>query len=303
MIKHIALRLAALLVATTALAPAIAQTDDSKPERYDCEASRALPQDADQTARRIACEIPEKYRFDVAMSEFIGRQIRLHDLAAWLTTDALVAAKAFENVQGQGRGWLTQAEEQGVQVRYFAERDGTVTAIASARLDLESFKAVDARKLSPPEPITEREQRLMRAKSLALAADGLTLCTDRPPNTVVIESDENGNREILVFAMSAWVDDAIPLGGYHMFRISEDGGTINSHFSQTRACPMANGPLEQASALAVTHMNSAAPTMFHVFMSLQYRKPIYVSTTQNGLQWRVQDGQISLLKDQAGTTK
>jgi hypothetical protein len=264
---------------------------------YDCEQAQRLPAEADEESRRIACEIPEKYRSDVAMAEFIGRLIRLHDSAAWVTTDALQAAHAFGD-QSPGRGWLTLARDDGnIDVRYFSEQDGQVVAFASASLDVEAFKARDAHKLAPPEPMTEREQRLMRARNLALATPELRVCTDHAPNTVIVESDDDGRREILVFVMSAWVNvDEAPLGGYHMFRVSPDGNTVLSLYSQTKACPMASGAAsKQAQALTVTHLTSAAPTMFHVFMSLQYRKPLYVSTTQNGLLWRVERGQVFLV--------
>lgn len=266
--------------------------------KYDCEAARTLPAEADEEARRIACEIPEKYRQDVGMAEIIGRLIRLHDVAAWLTTDALVERKAFDGMKGVGRGWLTRQTEGGdIEVRYFAEREGRIEAIASARLDTDSIKARDAKKLDPAQPITLTEQRLLHAKLLALAAEDMTLCTQAAPNTVVFQLEENGKNEILVFVMSAWTDASVPLGGYQMFRVSEDGETINSRFKQTRACPMADAKnLSATEALMVSHLTSAAPTMFHVFMSLQYRKPLYVSTTQNGLLWRVEQGRIYLVK-------
>ncbi len=261
---------------------------------YDCEDARKLPAEADDESRRITCEIPDKYRYDVSTAEFVGKLIRLHDSAAWLTTDALQKVRAFEGVQGEGRGWLTLQRDDGdIDVRYFSQQDGQIVSVASAVLNIDAFKAKQARKLSPVEPMTEREQRLMRARNLALATPDLGVCTEHTPNTVIIESDEDGRPEIMVFVMSAWVsENEAPLGGYHMFRISRDGSTVLSQYSQTRACPMAK--LKNAQALTVTHLTSAAPTMFHVFMSLQYRKPMYVSTTQNGLLWRVERGQIFL---------
>ncbi|MBF6024533.1 hypothetical protein [Lysobacter niastensis] len=267
--------------------------------RSDCEEARRLPADADEESRRIVCEIPEAYRYEVGLAEFVGQMIRLHDSAAWLTTDALQEIKAFDGQQGKGRGWLTLGNGEDIEVRYFFEHDGRTAAVASATLDTRAFKARDARKLSPAEPMSEREQRLMRARMLALATDGLMVCTNHPPNTVVIEADEDGRKEIQVFVMSAWVSDAeTPLGGYHMFRVSEDGNTVISHFSQTRACPLGRGSQSrETAALAVTHLTSKAPTMFHVFMSLQYRKPLYVTTTQNGMLWRVEKGRVFLVND------
>jgi hypothetical protein len=277
---------------------------DEAPMDYQCDAAKALPADADPESRRIACEIPLKYQHDVGMAEFTGRMIRLHDIAAWLTSDALNEAKAFERISGTGRGWLTLDNGKDIEVRYFVERDGRTEAIAAARLDVDSVKAIDAKKLSPPEPVTDREQRLMRAKSLALSGRENTLCTEHTPNTVVFELDEDGRQEILVFVMSAWVSNAAPLGGYHMYRVSQDGGTLLDHYSQTKACPMADAStFKSSSALMVSHMTSATPTMFHVFMSLQYRKPLYVTTTQNKLLWRVEKGQVFLVEQDSDDRK
>jgi hypothetical protein len=131
-----------------------------------------------------------------------------------------------------------------------------------------------------------------------LGRDDYGLCTKHPPNTVVAEFEEDGVPEILVFVMSAWADsDLAPLGGYHMYRVSHDGGEVLDHFSQTRSCPVASSKeLQESDSLMVSHIDSATPTMFHVFMSLQYRKPIYVATTQNDLLWKVDRNRIELLK-------
>jgi len=289
-------RLAALCVLLATAGAALAADTPAVP---DCDAARALPAGANAETRRIVCEIPDKYRRDVAMAETIGLDIRRHDAAAWRTTDLLVANHAFDHLRGEGRGWLTLEDATGIDVRFFDERDGVVGAIAQARFDAASLTAQQPRVLAPPEPMTAREAPLMRAKLAALATDP-PLCTKHSPNTVVTEFEEDGVPEILVFVMSAWMDKhEAPLGGYHMFRYSADGQTLLSRFSQTRSCVVSD--LDPAlpggaktSSLMVSHLASATPTMFHVFMSLQFGQPLYVVTTQNGLLWRVEDGSIHL---------
>ena len=223
---------------------------------WDCDEASALRADADDASRRIACTIPEAYRHDVLMAEWAGRTIRLHDIAAWLTTDALVAIDAMEGMAGKGRGWLTLDDGTGnVELRYFGEEDGDVRAFAAATLRLEPFGVSGQRRLRPAEPMTAREQRLMRAKALVLESGQGFVCTDHPPNTVVFEAVDQGLDEILVFVMSAFDDEEAP----------------------------------------------KAPTMFHVFLGLQYRKPIYVTTDQNDLVWLVDEGQIALVATDAST--
>jgi len=285
-----------LLLAASLPRPVLAGDAIVPREVPDC--ARELPPDASEENIRINCEIPLKYRQDVTMAEVIGGMIRMHDTAAWLTTDALQAIGAFKDLDGTGKGWLTLDNGDRIEVRYFRENDGQTRAVASAALDIATMKAVGARKLSPPEAMTEREQRLMRAKSLVLSRDDYFVCTRQPPNTVVAEFEEDGVPEILVFVMSAWVDqDAAPLGGYHMYRVSADGNTVIDHFSQTKACLFTNGSeLGKTTALMLSHLNSATPTMFHVFMMQQYGKPIFVMTAQNGILWKVDAAGIAILK-------
>lgn len=275
------------------LVPGCAWASEAQPSAYTCAAAAALPADADEDSRRIACEIPDKYQRDVSMAQFVGRLIRLHDVGAWKTTDVLKEEGAFRKTPGEGRGWLTLANDTGVEVRYFAEGEEGPVAFAAARMTAADWNVSDARQLSPPEPMSERERRLMTAKMRALHTSDLLLCTNAHPNTVVFESEEDGRQEILVFVMSAWTDDAAPLGGYHMFRLSQDGSTVLDHFAQTKGCVAHDADdLDKTEALFVTHLTSAAPTMFHVFMSLQYRKPVFVATAQNGLLWKVEQGRI-----------
>ena len=184
-------------------------------------------------------------------------------------------------------------------MRYFTQDAGRLLAFAAGDLDIDAVKATHARRLSPMEPATERELRLITARDSALATPDLSVCTNHTPNVVVIESEEEGVDEILVFVMSAWKDNSeAPLGGFHMFRYSHDGQTQLSQYSQTRSCPVVDLDIPSpagADGLGVTHLTSATPTMFHVFLNLQYGQPLFVVTTQNGLHWRVEDGRIHVV--------
>ena len=77
--------------------------------------------------------IPTAHRESVANAEALGRLIYLHDKAAWLSTDALLAASAFQSPPGQLRGWVTQpGEGDRISVGYLALVDGKVVAFARA---------------------------------------------------------------------------------------------------------------------------------------------------------------------------
>lgn len=264
--------------------------------RSDCQAARRLPAEADEESRRISCNIPEKYQHDVTIAEAIGQAIRRHDMAAWLTTDALQEANAFESIPGTGRGWLTLEDNDDIRVKYFSENEGVISAFAEATLDFEPFKARDAHRLDPALPADEHEQRLLAARALASSQDQLR-CTSAAYNTVIFEFEQGRESQVLVFLMPPWEENNAPFGGYEMYRVSVDGSRIIDRFAQTRGCLNFDpGMLKNSTAFPLTHMQSATPTMFHVFMSLQYRKPLIVLTTQNEILWKVDKGKIDVLR-------
>lgn len=285
-----------LAVAAFFCVQAHAKGPKPSPRVYDCQQARQLPADASESDRRIACTIPPKYQRDVALAEYIGRAIRRHDLSAWLTTDELVKIKALPETPGTPAGWLTRELEDGnIETRYYAEVDGSAVAFASATLRFDGTGVHDAARLRPPQPAGDRELRLLAAKRLAMAQSPL-YCSDRPPNTVIFEFEEDGEPQILVFIMTPWQDGSAPMGGYAMYRIDAKGERVIGGYEQTKRClSFVPDKKRKADWLAVSHLTSATPTMFHVFMSLQYKTPVVVFTTQNRLLWKVDGGEVSPL--------
>ncbi len=286
-----------LTFATLLLAAALIPTNVRADERPACAAH--LPANASKNSIRIACEIPEKQQYDVAMAEIYGTALRRHDIAAWLTTDELVKIKAFENVPGRGVGWVTAENDDSIRVWYLHQADDRYGIAGEATLRYEPWGVVDARGMAE---IPEKERvptpamlRMLRARALATRQDLINCNPDRPFNTVVLPVSEDGRDFMLTFLMSAWDDKTVPLGGFHMLRIGDDGTDVITTYSQTSGCGnLTPEQLEAKKALAVAHDSSAAPTSFHVFLSLQYRKPLYVKTTQNGLIWKVSGATVSL---------
>lgn len=277
-------------------APARAM-DAGKAPVLDCPEAKQLPPEANDESRRVTCEIPAQYRMDVTLAAFFGRQMRLHDIAAWLTTDALVEAGAFKDIGGKGQGWLTREHDGRIEVRYFREADGQVAAFAAADLDLESIKAANARRLDPAEPATAQELLLLRARSLALEGEALR-CSEKV-NTIILQGDVQDRKEIRVYVMSAWSGEHLVFGGHQLVTLAGDGSAVTGRYEHTRGClnfepapPDREGFVSEGPF--VSHLTSATPNEFHVFLSLQHRQPVLVSTQDNGLLWRVDGTRISL---------
>ena len=296
--KKIFFFLAVMLLSTSSVF-----ADEEMPELKDCERAQTLPKEASEDTRRIACNIPEDLQEQVMSSQFFGGLLRIHDIAAWQTTDLLKEAGAFKekNIPGQMQGWLTFNEPDSINVRYFAKKGNEIVAFTQADLDKSSMKAINNEIFKTPIPATERELTMLRALNTAKTRKLLN-CSG-PFNSVVIPFKVADKEEIRIYLFSPWINDTAPLGGHHLLLASKDGSEITNLYSQTNSCvnfdPKALSD-KNLKLLGISHLTSDTPTEMHVFMSLQYKKPIMVGTASNGVTWKVDGNKISLLSRKDG---
>lgn len=291
------------LLAPMLLCSSIAFSKERQTELKDCPRSQSMPMEVDDESRRIACNIPEDLQESVAMAELFGGMLRIHDIAAWLTTDSLKAAGAFEEnkIPGPIRGWLTSDKGNLINVRYFVQKDDKVFVLAQADLDISKMKATNNEVFKELVPASEDELASLSALDLAKSRQLLN-CTG-PFNSVVIPFTYADKKEIRVYLFSPWTDKLAPMGGHHLIRVNEDGKQVISQYSQTKGCinnentAMADKRME---ALMISHITSDTPTEMHAFLSLQYRKPIFVITVNNGITWRVEGKKIYVVDRQDG---
>ncbi len=277
--------------------------DETKPERSDCPRAQMLPKEASDDNRRIVCNIPEDLQEQVTLSQFFGGQLRIHDLAAWMTTDSLKEAGAFKkkNVPGRMVGWLTFEEKNLVRVGYYAVKDGVTYRFSEADLDLKSLKAGNNRLLNETAVATQEELGRLGALNTAKSQQLLN-CTG-PFNSIVLPFTSGNTEETRVYLFSPWTDKIAPLGGHHLIRVDKDGKNVLSQYSQTRSCINNDNAALRNKELAmimVTHLTSDAPTEMHVFLSMQYKKPIYVMTISNGITWIIDGYKISVVDRRDG---
>ncbi len=99
-------------------------------------------------------------------------------------------------------------------------------------------------------------------------------------------------REIRVRAIPARNDaKQYLLGGFHEYTMPEKGGK-SRHFEQTTTCLELPLP-KNGVGFMVSHLRSNTPTMFHVFASLSYERPVYVKTDSRT--WMVQEGRVTVV--------
>jgi hypothetical protein len=262
-------------------------------ESINCPAANALPKTADKEARRIACHIPSNLQTHVTQAQIIGAQIRRHDIAAWTTTDALKLSGAFKDVPGEMQGWLSVESEQSIIVRYYTKKDNAMYVFAEASMGLKSFKSDRGTRYSPLRPASATEMASLKARSLALNSKNLN-CTD-PFNSVILPFNENNTPILRTYLFSPWTENKAPLGGHHLLKIKADGSEMLSQYSLTKTCINYNPNLiEKMDSFMLTHLTSDTPNEMHVFMSLQYQKPIFITTVSNGLNWKVDRAKIQL---------
>jgi hypothetical protein len=264
----------------------------------DCPQSVSLEKNANNNARRIACNIPAGLQEKVTHAEAIGLELRKHDLAAWKTSDALINAKAFKSLPGEMLGWLSFDAGNAINVRYFAKNKDAIGVFAEAGMDLQTLQSSKGNIFPALRPASKEELAMLHARRIAMNAKRLN-CSEAPFNSVILllNNNEKGNesKEIHVYLLSPWTNRNIPLGGHHLIKFKPDGKEIISEFSQTKAC-LNNDPskFKNMAGFMVTHINSDTPTEMHVFMSLQYKKPIFVITPANQITWKVDNGSIYL---------
>jgi len=280
------LMLAAALPAPTRAAETVTTKEP------DCPGLAALPFEAgSREDRRITCDIPGPLRLQVQQAEARGLRLRLHDLAAWLSTDELKKLNAFEGQPGKLAGWLTKDVEGGVRIRYFIDAADGPRAFASAVLDTGTTRIRDLKLLAPAEPADEHELRQLKARATALQAPRLS-CTSSL-NTVILE--EPGFDSVRVYLFSGWDEQAAPMGGHSRFLLSPDGSTILDSFQQTVSCLNFASKPDPKEMIFVSDDHEGPPSELQVFLQRQYEVPVVVHMHGDDSVWKVQDGLLYLL--------
>jgi len=102
----------------------------------------------------------------------------------------------------------------------------------------------------------------------------------------VLVTQPNGTRATYFLARSMRPDDIV--FGRHFKVVGSDVTT------STKTCFNAGSPPANSAAAFITHLLSPSPTEFHVYLSLQHKKPIYVATSAGD--WLVENGRVRFLK-------
>ena len=211
----------------------------------------------------------------------LGREIYIQDIAAWVATDALLAALTDAD-KATIRGWVVLGDGPTRTVRFLkVDGDGVTPG-----WDI----VVTNGQAAPPAPAAETAmtgETLARyqARQTAISNVGTLRCGQY--NSVVAHDPDSDGWLVWLLASSP-AQGVMPVGGHYRFHISADGQTMIRRDQLSNSClnMAANappGPNGEPAAVVVTQIVSQGPVETHVFLSLQFRTPIYVATGADSL--------------------
>lgn len=220
----------------------------------------------------------------------MGREIFIQDTAAWRATDSLLRALSPQD-QATIRGWVVLGEGSTRTVRFLkADGDGVAPG-----WDIVFTDGVGGRPTPAAETVMTGET-LARFNARQTAAVNIGTLRCGVYNSVVTR-DPDGEGWIAWLLASTTEHGVMPIGGHYRFHISADGQTVirRDQLSNTCMNVAANpppGPQGQAVGVVVSQIVSESPVETHVFLSLQFRKPIYVVIIGNDRMYAVEGDRI-----------
>jgi hypothetical protein len=241
----------------------------------------------------VDASVPDKYRAEVASAQVQGALLQQEDFAVWVASNALVHSKL--QPKGSVTGWLAlpqDAQARTWKVSFTETQAQRQLIYADVHVDLTApppkvnfVPHAQGRGLSPD------ERALVKARDSVAQNTQWLRCSDEYNYAASLREGKKG-RETVIRALPARHDGKLYLlGGFHEFITPIEGGK-SRHFQQTNTCLELPLP-KNGVGFMVSHVRSKSPTLFHVFASLSYGRPVYVKTDNRT--WMVQDGRVTVV--------
>jgi hypothetical protein len=237
--------------------------------------------------------IPAELQAAVSRAEFLGRQIYLHDRAAWLATDAMFADKRMRERKNTIGGWLTEPTAHGIRVIFISRDD---TPVRVYEIEMDEAERLSEATIASPEPLTADHLAQLRAR--ALTRSQTYMACAKTYNAVSMPSADG----IRVYLMPAFSEHGVyPLGGYHLYRTDASGENIVESRKFSNGCidhrdSTKKSPKGAKVAYGMfTHLLDPQPTEVHVFISLYAKTPMMIMTLDNKTIWSVVNGKIEFV--------
>lgn len=258
----------------------------------------SAPPAAAPTSRTAAAAegyVPPELRAQVERASEIGRYLYTLDKVAALGTDVLLAnVPDVEHAGILGYIPLQEGSEDGPTGAF---RVAFFTPDQPPRVRYEVRVAPNERptfeEFVPPREGNEGLTLLVHARQVAIAA---MPAIEQPLNPVLLPGAALGEAGTLVYLLAGTKRSNVAvLGRHYRALVPPDGGRVSYIKPLTRSIlevPMVDPAGKPVHSLAVSHNVSDSPLETHVFASLLYELPIFV-TTRRGL-WKVEGERITL---------
>ncbi len=209
-----------------------------------------------------------------------GRAINERDQAAWVSTDAMLAA--LDPATAGVRGWVIEESGNDLIVTYYGLAHGIRYAIFVAAVRDSEVISGRVAQADENRNLSAEANTLADALDVAVAKvseDQPMFCTAAPPNHVVLPPESPGD-PVLVYFLTPQIEDRVyPMGGHHRYDVL-DGEVIASR-SFTNSCLNMAQPRD-AAFMFVTHLLDPSPTEIHYYLSFWTGLPLMVGTNENG---------------------
>jgi hypothetical protein len=233
-----------------------------------------------------------------------GLAMYAHDQAALRATEQLRedAAKAggMDALRDRGlRGYVVEPFLGALETVFYGEQDGRTFAIA--RYTYADGKIVGGGLLEPDQPDELSPLALRMVSALgkvgeAMAKPGHELCSNSPPNSIVLPENDG----LSVYVLTSTTDPKVyPAGGHYRFDFDAGGELVRERRFMTGCFPidLTKIPKGTRPTLLMTHLLDPQPTEIHSFISQNVPLNLAVVTAPNRYLWQVRDGTISFLQD------
>ncbi len=241
---------------------------------------------------QVDASVPSKYRDEVASAQVEGAKLQQEDFAVWVASNTLVQSGL--RAPGTATGWLALPQDplaRTWKVSFTAKSAGRAVVYVDIDVDLaKPPPKVRVTAQGKGRELSADEKLLVRDRDIVSAQKDWLRCSDDYNYSAALRQGKKG-RETVIRALPARHEQKLYLlGGFHEFTTPEKGGKMK-HFQQTNTCIELPLP-KNGIGFMVSHLRSNAPTLFHVFASLSYERPVYVKIGSRT--WLVDKGRITV---------
>jgi hypothetical protein len=248
-----------------------------------------------QGRETVDSSVPDKYKARVATAQVQGALLQQEDAAVWVASNAIAQAGIAAPAGAAPTGWLAKpANPQALlwKVAFTAKQGERQFAFVDVDVDLSAPPAkFRVERHDKGRDLTTDELALAKARDGVDARSGWLRCASEYNYSTRLVDGPKG-RDIVVRAMPARHDASrYLLGGFQEFTMPAAVGK-GKPFEQTNTCLELPLP-KNGVGFMVSSNNSVAPTLFHVFASLSYQRPVYVKTDSRT--WKVDAGRVTVV--------